>query len=236
MATYNYFGATEAQLLAMYPGAVVADFGAAGSAAAVLARIAREVSAAFTVEVYRCLAEVVQLEMIEDYAAAGQTTVTLGLLPIVTGTVHIWVRSQGDDLSTKPVLGAGEATVSSVNLATGAVVLSSALALGDKVFATYEINAEDSAFSWPSVADVVLLGAAAEMGARLYTQADQAWALVTEYQGRYRGTYVVTEGGAQARSRTGTWIPDELRTLRWWEEIERSQPEGGIGSVRRYRA
>lgn len=235
MAAYNYFGATSARLLALYPSTAAADFGGSPAILDALARISREVSGAFTNEVYRCLAETVELELVEDYAADGQTTVTLGLLPIVTGSVHLWRFGQLDELSRRPVLGQDELTAT-VNTSTGVATLTTALSLGDKVFATYEINPEDATFSWPSVADVVLLGAAAELGARIYSQADQVWALVSEYQDRYRGKYVVQEGGVQARSRAGTWVPDELRTLRWWTEIERSQPEGGIGSVRRYRA
>ncbi len=236
MAAYNYFGATSARLIALYPATSADDFGGTSTINDTLARIAREVAGAFTTEVYRSLAELVELELVEDYASAGQTALSLGLLPITTGTMHLWRFGQYDDLSTRPAWGVSELTTSSINLTTGAVVLAEGLNLGDKVFATYEINPEDTAFSWPSVADVVLLGAAAELGARIYSQADQTWALVTEYQDRYRGRYVVQEGGVQGRSREGTWIPDELRTLRWWTEVERSQPEGGIGSIRRYRA
>ncbi len=230
MATYNRFGATVAQLVAMFPGTVSADFGGDAAIQAVQERIAREIAGALVPIAYRVLAEDVALELVEDYASASQTSVTVGLVPVVTGTIRLWRFSRDAELRTKPRKGVDELTFSAINLTTGVVTISDTIALGDKVFASYEIDAEAAAFSWPSVADVVLQGTASELGSRLFTSADQQeWALVAEYKEKYRGRYVVTEGGQLALTREGRWQPDELRTLKWWNEIDTA--DHSIGSI-----
>ena len=72
-------------------------------------------------------------------------------------------------------------------------------------------------------------GTAAEMGARLYSHESQEWKLIEEYRDLYRGRYVVQEGGLLNLAREGRWQPDELRTLRWWAEIDTEA--GQIGSI-----
>jgi hypothetical protein len=232
MGNYNSFGATEAALLRCFPGTAAADYGGSTAIGETLARIARELAGAMTEASYRMLAEMVELELVEDFASAGQTTVTLGLAPYLAGTLHVWSYARTDDLSEEPVWDENELTVSGVSGQT--VTLSSGLARGDRVFATYEIDPENVTFSWPSCADLVIYGAAAELGTRLFSEGTQQWELVKEYKGKYQGVYVVTEGGALARAREGTWVPDELRTLKFWKDIERVASKS-LDSVRRYR-
>lgn len=229
MANYNRFGSTAVQLVAMFPGTAAADLGGNTEIETVLDRIAREVAGALSPLAYGVLAEEAALEMVEDYASAGQTSVTLGLVPVITGTARLWSLPQ--DTNDKPKKGYGQLTVSAVNLTTGVVTLSSALSAGDRVFATYDLDCESASFSWPSVADAVLYGAAAVMGARLYTAGDgQEWALVNDYRAKYAGRVggTVGEDGVLRLSREGRWQPDELRTLRWWTEIDTEA--GQIGS------
>ncbi|MBA3588846.1 hypothetical protein [Methylibium sp.] len=231
MATYNRFGATTAQLVAMFPGTVSADFGGDAAIQAVQERIAREIAGALVPIAYRVLAEDVTLELVEDYASAGQTSVTVGLVPVVTGTIRLWRFSRDAELRTKPRKGVNELTVSAIVLATGVVTISDTINLGDKVFASYEIDAEAAAFSWPSVADAVLHGSAALLGSRMYTSAEQQeWALVTDYRAKYAGRIgSVGEDGVMRMAREGRWQPDELRTLKWWNEIDTA--DHSIGSI-----
>jgi hypothetical protein len=222
MGTFNAFGATTTALIALFPGTVAADFGGTSAIQAVLDRIAREVAGALAPKAYHALAEQVELEMVEDYAADGQTAFTLGLTPSIAGTLHMWRFGRDAILRTKPRMGWSEMTVTSHTVATGAVVVSDTLVVGDKVFATYEIDPEAAAFSWPSVADAVLMGAAAELGSRLYTAAEQqSWALVMAYQAKYAGSVgSIGDDGVLRLARAGRWMPDELRTLRFWTEID----------------
>ncbi len=233
MSDYNFFGATYARLLEMYPGTTADDFGGEEAIEDALARASREVAGAFAPVSYNHLAEEITLELVEDYATADQVLVQLGVTPIVAGTLRLWRFYRGQELNEKPVWGYLE-LAHTVVVATGVATLSSGLSLGDRVFATYVIDTEADAFSWPSVADVVLLGAAAELGARIYTSADQVWALVEDYKERYRGRYVVQEGGALGMTRSGNWVPDELRTLKFWTEVERASSM--VSSVPRRRA
>jgi hypothetical protein len=230
MGSYNSFGATEAALLRCFPGTAAADYGGSTAISESLARIARELAGAMTQASYRALAEMVELQMVEDFASEGQTTVTLGVAPYLAGTLHLWRYARTDDLSEEPVWDENELAWTGVSGQT--VTLTSGLSRGDRVFATYEIDPENVTFSWPSCADLVIYGAAAELGARLFSEGTQQWELVKEYKEKYQG--IVEEGGALARAREGAWVPDELRTLKFWKDIERSESKS-FDSVRRYR-
>lgn len=233
MSTYNYFGATEAQLLRLFPGTAAADYGGSTGISDAMGRAARALAGAMTTPSYRALAEIVELELVEDFAYQGQTTFSLGLAPYVVNTLHVWSFPRVDDLSSEPVWDESELTVQGI--VGQAVTLSAGLNRGDRVFATYEIDPDQASFSWPSCADLVLFGAAAELGARLFSEGTQQWDLVKEYKGKFEGVYVVAEGGALSRAREGVWVPDELRALRFWKDIERKE-SSGVESVQRYRA
>jgi len=245
MARFSRFGATHTQVSALYPGSVTADYDAGGTAGqtvieAVMDRVTREVAAAMSPEVYRQMTQV-DAEEVVRYATASQTTATLGLTPITAGTVHLWIYpgeispvayssgTSSDAYFQKPVKGWNEIASSSysVTAATGAIVLtgSAILALGQKLYATYDVDVDSASFSMPSVADLVVLGAAAELGGRLYSESTQEWKLVQEYRSSYS-----SENGFLASARAGTWIPDELRKLNYYSEVERSSQE--VMSVR----
>jgi hypothetical protein len=242
MARFNRFGAVHTQVLALYPGADLADFddgGAAGQAKieAALDRAAREVASALTPEVYKQMTEVDCQEVVR-YAAAGQATATLGLVPVVAGTLHLWRYPNPEwvgggarggygtsaDYHAKPRLGVAEHTGHSLTTTTGALTGLS-LSEGDRLFASYDVYVDSASFAMPSVADLVAQGAAAELGAQLYSHEMQEWKLVEEYRTRY--------AAALAAARSGEWIPDELRKLRYWTELDRTAQE--VRSVRLYR-
>ncbi len=256
MARFNRFGAVYADVVSMYPGTVLADYDGGGSSGqtvieGVLDRIAREVASALTPEVYKQITEV-DCEQIVRYATEGQTTATLGLTPTLAGNVHLWVypslaameltdREDGialDDIwYKKPVLGSNELSGYAVTAATGAITGLPALSVGDRVYASYYVDVDSSSFSMPSVKDIVLLGAASELGARLYSDAMQEWKLVSDYKDRYRGSFVAAanEQGQLGRAFAGTFVPDELRKLTYWTEVERVS-DTEFGSARLYRS
>lgn len=256
MARYNRFGAVYTDVMAMFPGTILADYDGGGDSGqtiieGVLDRIAREVASSMTPDVYKQFTEV-DCQQIVRYATAAQTTASLGLVPVIAGTLHIWIypplaalelneRSDGGPVDDfwyrKPVLGYNEETGFSLNATTGAVTALRELNAGERVFASYDVDVDNAAFSMPSVKDIVVLGAAAELGSRLYSDASQEWKLVDEYRSRYRGAMQSTpgqEGGTMGRALAGTFVPDELRKLTYWSEVERKSDEG-VGSFRRYR-
>jgi len=256
MARFNNFGATYSQLIALYPGTVVADYDGGGASGQTriedaLGRISREVASAMTAEVYKQITQV-DCEEIVRFASNGQTTCNLGLVPALAGTVHLWrypslaamtLSTDGESSPAnewyykKPVKGYGELRLTTdytVTVASGAVVLLNALTEGERIYASYDTDTTSASYSLPSVADLVLLGAAAEMGARLYSDAQQEWKLVEEYRSRYRGAFESVEGGMSGRALAGTWIPDEIRALTYWNEVERDG-DTGVSSVRMYR-
>lgn len=234
MARFNRFGATYAQAIALYPGTVIADYDAGGGSGqtkveAVMDRITREVASALTPDVYRQMTEVDAQEVVR-YATDGQSTATLGLVPALTGTYHLWaypninladsrladLGEYGEWVYRKPGKGVNELTGYSVTASTGAITGLS-LSTGDRLYATYDVDVDSASYSLASVADIMLLGVAAELGSNLYTEGTQEWKAVTEYRDRYNKWLEAL--------REGAWVPDELRKLTYWTEIERTSSE-----------
>lgn len=257
MGNYNRFGATFDQVVAYYPQTVAADYdpalsgSSAGGQAAIetsMDRQSRLIAAALTPEAFRQMTQV-DAELVIRYATAGQTAIQLGLFPIRAGTLHLWrypsevAMSGGSFYSAgtpgmyridsyfykKPMLGLGEvaSTDFAVTVATGAVVLSGSvnLGLGERVFATYDTNYDAAGFSLASLADAVVLGSAVEFGNSLYTESSQKWDLVSGYEKEWNGTL--------AALRSGLLIPDELRRLNHYKEVERTSTTWGGLDLRR---
>jgi hypothetical protein len=233
MPRFNRFGATYADVVAMYPGSVLADYDAGGAAGqakveAALDRAVRRFSMALAPDVYRQMTKV-DAEMPVRYATEGQTSFALGLGPMNSGTLHVWrypslytIESLGlgGAYSQKPEFGVLEELGWSANT-VGAVVTvtlaSPAMSKGQRIFASYEVDVDNAAFTAQSVADLSLYGAAVELGAFLYSEGTQEWKLVEEYRKRWEDALkAATEGG---------WVPDELRKLNYWEAVERASNE-----------
>ena len=256
MATpYNQFGTTYASVVSLYPGTVLADYPDQPAVDAALNRSVREVASSLNQNSFRNLTEP-DLELVERRASAGQTTVTLGLnavtansWPLVANKTHIWVGPP-QAFAARPVLatdpfaqpfGSGYQTAGyslmgplvelassqfSVAVATGVITLTTALTVYQLVYASYTVDVNVAAYSVPSLAEIAVLGAGAELGARLYTSATQEWALVVDYKTRYTAWL--------DRMVKGEWVPDELRFMRWWKEVERVDV-AAPSSVRMYR-
>ncbi len=256
---FNKFGATASDVVAMYPGTILADYDGGGTAGeaiieGVLDRIAREVASAMSPEVYKQITEVDCQEVVK-YATANQTSFTLGIAPIVAGSVHLWIyppiaslelRQYGlndysgsmcsDEYFRKPVLGYGEVATTDYSVAASTGVVSytgPALGTGCRVYASYNTDITADTFALPSVSDIVLLGAASELGARLFSEGTQEWKLVDEYRSRYRGAFDASDSGVMKRALSGEWLPDELRALTYFVELDRKSEQ--VSSVRTYR-
>lgn len=229
---YNRFGALYTAPIALYPGTALADFGTQAVVEEAIDRAVDRIANAMSEEVYSQLTEP-RLELVVRRGTAGQTTATLGLIPVVSGSLHLWSGQprtfqtepqqttdlrRSDDLSTAVEMASA---LFSVVLATGVVTFPALLA-NDQVYASYQADTASASYSIPSLARLAVRGAAAELGARLYTESNQEWGLVARYREDFEDTL--------DRLAAGKWVPDELRALRWWDEV--APASSTAGSVR----
>lgn len=249
MSRFNRFGAVFTDVSAMFPGTATVDYDGGGANGqlrieSALDRAVLEITSALTPDVYKAITQVVN-QFVVRYATLGQTTWTLGMIPIIAGTLHLFrypvdpplggignlVGASGffvgDQYYKQPTKGFFEISPSdySVNAATGVVTYSGAQTVqaGDRIYATYDVDTDNASFALPQLALVVILGAAAEMGERLYSQNTQEWGLVTQYRSRFSGNDETS--GLLGLIRAGTLIPDEVRKLNYWQDIERTNNE-----------
>ncbi len=251
MSTYNYFGATTAGVVDNFTVGdytpTVAEFGGTAVVQSALASATWEVEQALPPIVFQQLTEP-DLQLVERRATAGQTTVTLGFIPVIAGKVHIWVGQPGvfiqrPSLATdgwainngmsqgQPVSYLAQSELDSarfsVNATTGVVTLTTALTANDYVFASYQVDVDAAAYSVPSLANIIESGAAAEVGSKVYPRAGSSWELVQTYADQY--------ARAIEALNKGNWVPSELRLMRWFQEVEKAQ-DNRISSTRLYRA
>lgn len=157
---YNRFGAVYTSVIDKYPQTVIGDYGSQANVEEAIDRACDQIANALTPAHYRALTQP-ELEMVVVRATAGQTSATLGLKPVVAGSVHLW-RWQPSSFLAKPALAtddyAGDsltetdAALFSVVALTGVVTLSSGLAVNDQVYATYVVDVAAATFSMPSLA------------------------------------------------------------------------------------
>lgn len=90
------------------------------------------------------------------------------------------------------------------------------------VYASWQVDVTNAVFglsgpnggkSMRSLASVLTNGVAAKLGQLFYTQGQQVWSLVTDYQNAY-------ESAVEALAK-GERIISELRSLRWWTPLEK---------------
>jgi hypothetical protein len=248
MANWNRFGQTFDKLLNLFPDVALTDFGTNGITGDVIIgnvfdRITRELVRAMPPAVLESLYQV-DAEQVIRYAFAGQTTMYCSLLPLISGSVHLWrypslaalespiLYGYAVDFSfRRPVKGFNEIDPSqyTVNLTSGLLTLGSSyapgVAIGERFFATYDVDVENALFAMPSLADIVLYGAAAELGSSLYSDGSEQWSRVTSYKERFDGVIEDLQDG--------TWVPDEIRRLHHWVEVTPKNAE--VKSIRVHR-
>lgn len=224
MTAYNNFGTTFSRVLEMFPQVVVNDFDGQEAIDHELSLAAKQVSAALTKTVFQQLTEP-DLELIVRRATAGQSTAQLGLFPVVANTIRIWRVNAGaiaDPLYlAKPMAGGAELTGYSINLSTGAITGLGSLNADDQIYASYRVDVGAAGFSIPSLGEVVALGAAVALGPKIYARGTDAFQLVDDMRARWEKMLDLII--------SGRWIPDELRLMRWWEELEPTA--GGISTI-----
>lgn len=219
---FNRFGAVYTTIVTMYPGSALADYGGQVTIEEALDRAVDRILAAMPTPVHDQLVSP-DLVLLVQRATAGQTTGTLPILPGLAGTGRIWV-GQPMMFQERPRqfpslyqdLGLLELDPSkySINYTTGLVALNIAMVANDQLFSSYDTDSSNAAFSAPSIARIAIRGAAAELGSRLYSEGNQEWLLVDKYEKSF------TE--AIDSLSDGSWVPEELRFLKWWKEIERN--------------
>lgn len=241
-ADMNVFGASEAELLAQFSlagyTATAADLGGSAYIADEMSSAAYAIIQALPDDTLRRIQEP-ELLRIVSRATAGQTAATLPLVPAVVGSVHIWT-GQPSVFNSRPVLATDQwhggseppsaqpelpESLFSVSGATVAFV--NALARNDQVYATHIVDVGNASFAMPSLASVVIDGAVAAIGSKLYTQANAEWAFISR-KGEQFSQMIQDLADAKA-------IPPEVRVLQWWSEPE-PQTEGTWASIRKFRA
>jgi hypothetical protein len=254
MAVANYFGADESDVLTLYTTGdytpTAAEFGGSAVIADALDDAEAQVIQAMGAELWRRITDP-ELECLESRALAGQTIVSCGLSPIVANMVYVWrgmpsqfqrdMPQRQTDRSVEYPPQAGVWSPSVVNYgpaynlpesaysvaADGTITLAQAMQRDEQVFASYRVDVSDADFAMKSIGDVVASGAAAAIGSRLYPREDSGWALVEEHKASFDKMVLALE--------EGKWAPSELRALRWWRPVEKTQ-ENVAGSVRRWRS
>ena len=228
---FNRFGAVFTSVIALYPGTAAADYGGQATIEEAIDRAVDRILAAMPEVIHNQIASP-ELILVVQRATAGQTTTTLQLLPGISGTGRVWV-GQPSQFQERPQqspalfqdVGQVELATSaySINYASGLVTLTTPMAANDQLYATYDVDATNASFAAASLARMAVRGAASELGSRLYSEANQEWLLVDKYENSFKESIDALSDG--------TWIPEELRFLKWWKEAERTTV-GGAASIR----
>ena len=184
---------------------------------------------------------------------AGQTVFTLPdiFIPVVTNSVHLWAGHPSIFITrpkkrTDPSYAAGYSSLGSpsaypavtttpVELAagsfivdhmTGEVTLSDPLSQDWLVYASLDVDVANADYGIPSLASIIEGGASAELGEKLYSRATEEWKLVERFSNEFAEAIETTNKGER--------VPPEIRMLRWWQEVEKTQANRP-GSVRMFR-
>jgi hypothetical protein len=239
---WNNFGALPAEVVALYPSTVLADYDETNPTTVLedaLSRAADRIVNSFPERLYKAVA---QPEMVYAVSKAtdGQSTFTIPFGTALSDTVHVWTGYPAELSYPKPVLQyemrygpSGrielDSTKWSVNYTTGVVSLSDSLDVQMQALVSYDTDVNAATFGIASLARLAARGAAAEVGARLFSEGSQEWLLVTKYaEGFDADLKALLEGRL---------VPEEIRRLRFWAEVAPSGGQGAqAGSVRFGRA
>ncbi len=230
---FNRFGATTADVtILLKTGAyapVDSEFGGTAAIEAFMDDAVDDIIQMMPEAMFQSILDVV-LEKVEQRATQGQDTVNTGLFPLVDGKTHVWTgqpayfqtkpRLRTDLLRnmvfTSPELGPTAELppeAFTADPATGAITLlgNYTLKTDDQVFVTYTVDVDDAAFGIDSLANLVALGALSKIGAKFYGRANSLWQFITDMREDY--TKKITD------LRDGQWLPNEIRQMRFWQEV-----------------
>ncbi len=251
MSSFNRWGCIVADVLRKFAtgeySPLAADFGGDDEINAEIDAAVSVINGVLPTRVYNLLTDP-QLQEIVSAAVAGQTVMQLGLGPVVAGMTSVWT-GYPNAFTSRPVrrydhnpngalvelpadayvMSAGANPDEDVAFVT--LTAPNALLVGQKAYATYRLDVASEHFRIGSLAEAVAIGAAGAIGAKVYPRDSATWEHVTTLQSRFQA---MIEAMA-----AGTWTPNELRHLRWWEdsvaEPSTAATAGGIGSVPKYR-
>ncbi len=229
---WNNFGALPAEVVALYPSTVLADYDETDPESVLADAIARasdRIVNSFPERLYKAVAQP-ELVYAVTKATSGQTTFNIPFGTAMSGTVHVWRGYPAELAYPKPLMqyevrngpaGRIEIDVSewSINYTSGLITLSDGLESQMQALVSYETDVNAEAFSVASLARLAVRGAAAEVGARLFSEGSQEWLLVTKYAEGFDADLKALH--------EGRLVPEEIRRLRFWSEVA---PGGGQGS------
>ena len=238
---YNWFGATPEQVVALFPGAIMDDFGT-GPEQSDQSNIERELDSATDRVLASCpkrlfdLLHRVPAELIVSAATDGQTVAYLGLAAAKTTGVAIYKNYEGcpkspgadDELVTTAYAVARENSPGSANHGKVKITLTSALAKGATLHASYDLDTSANSYVFSALADLVTKLAGGVLGSRLFAMRDSVWGVVEEYR-------KAADAGLAALAKDEL-IPAEVRRLALCADFDRSQETGAIESVDWHRA
>ena len=235
---WNNFGALPAEVVALYPSTDLADYDETAPSTVLedaLARASDRIVNSFPERLYKAVA---QPELVYGVtkATSGQNTFSIPFGAALSGTVHVWVGYPAELSYPKPrmmyetMIGPSgrvelEEDYWSINYSTGLITLTEALESQMQSLVTYETDVNAATFSVQSLARLAARGAAAEVGARLFSEGSQEWLLVTKYSEGFDADLKALH--------EGRLVPEEIRRLRFWSEVSPSGGQGAqAGSVR----
>jgi len=225
--TYNMWGCSVQGILNKFPNTDACVFGGESVIEDAIESAAREVARSLREDMIQALTNV-QLEILVDYATDGQSTATLGQRPIKTGTVHLWkffcgvTDSNYEKFSSfcgdgPPRIGQCEMDTDdfSVNVNTGVVTFSPTLDLNERIYASYDLETESTAFAVGSCCDATTALVLADLSALTANEAGDR----TPFHSHWR------ERAKEIRRQllSGDFIPAELRDRQFYQEIVRKQ-------------
>ena len=230
---FNRFGAKVDDVLTLLRtgsyNPTTADFGGPEAIEAFLDDAVDDVIQMMPEAMFQSVFDVV-LEKVEQRGTEGQVLVKTGLKPLVPGKTHVWT-GQPSNFKTRPrfrtdVL--GDMVFTSPELiplaelgpeafttddAEGSITLANAykLRVNDQVFTTYSVDVDSPRFAIDSLANVVAAGALAKLGPKFYARGSSQWAFIDDQREDYTGK--ITD------LRDGKWLPNEIRQMRYWQEV-----------------
>ena len=256
MSTFNCFGATVAGVLLKYTtgsySPIADDFGGTAAIQDILAHNEGRILDALPPRIFQCLARPDLLKAVTR-AALGQLQFTLPAIfrPLVSGTLHLW-RGYPSNFQDRPKLRTDPNYADSygnsktngdfgarytpqiemnadsflVDNASGIVTLLDPLYYDWQVYASFEVDTNNASYGVPSIAHILEDATAGDIGAKIYSRGTDQWQLVSKFNDDFADALDGLSNGSR--------VPPEIRTLQWWQEVEKAQ-ENRIGSTRAYR-
>lgn len=230
---FNYFGCTTADvLILMKTGSynpTAAEFGGDPAILTFMDDSVDDIIQMMPEAMFQSLFDVV-LEKVEQRAAEGQDTIRTGLKPLVSGKTHVWTGMPsyfktkprlltdvlGDMVFTSPELvplaelGSDAFTVDN---ATGTITLGAnyKLRANYQAYVTYSVDVDSASFVVDSLANLVANGALAKLGSKFYARGTSQWSFIDGIRSDYSEKI--------SDLRDGKWLPNEIRQMRYWQEV-----------------